>query len=162
MPQINQIESVTEQAVVRWAVARGIEQTKLNLMGQRGWPDRVFWLAGGRPLLMEFKRLGSKPRKLQQAVHERLKRLGYDTHCIDRAEDGINILRNAIGKIAFNQAASVGATAAEAACAAAYKLEQLDGYNVGRSGRARAVGAKGASQTRVAVSAGAGVRRVVR
>ena len=95
------VEGVVERAVVRWAEARAIEHTKLNLMGNRSWPDRCFWLAGGRPLLMEFKRLGQRPRKQQQAKIELLKRLGYDVHCIDRKEEGIHILQDAILKIIF-------------------------------------------------------------
>ena len=90
------VESVTEQGVVRWAEEQGIEHTKLNLLGNRSWPDRCFWLAGGRPLLMEFKRLGKGPRKQQEAKIARLKRLSYDAHCVDRKEDGIHILQVAI------------------------------------------------------------------
>lgn len=163
-----QTENATEQAVVHYAEERGIMQTKLNLMGQRGWPDRCFWIPGGRPLLMEFKRRGKRPRKLQQRIIDKLQRLGYDAHCIDRKEEGFNIIRDAIVKVAlqatFNRVVKTiqerilyGASAEGKG-----KLVNLDGILIRRGAEARTVGAQAAPQNRVEVSAGAGVRRTVR
>ena len=36
----------------------GIESTKLNVRGETGLPDRLFWIPGGRPLFIEFNLLG--------------------------------------------------------------------------------------------------------
>jgi hypothetical protein len=51
---------------------------KLTPQGQRGWNDRLFLLPL-RPLLIEFKSPGERPRKLQADRHEVLKGLHYDT-----------------------------------------------------------------------------------
>ena len=59
------LERVIENRVVREAEAAGILVRKLNGEGQRGWPDRMFCIPGGRPLFIEFKREGEDARKLQ-------------------------------------------------------------------------------------------------
>lgn len=98
------LEKVVEDAVVKWARERGILVTKLNLLGHRSMPDRCLWLPGGRPLLIEFKRLGLLPTKAQQHTIDLLKRLGYDTYSFDNKEAAINIIRFHITKRALEAA----------------------------------------------------------
>jgi hypothetical protein len=160
--------------VVRWAEEQGIEHTKLNLLGNRSWPDRCFWLAGGRPLLMEFKRLGKRPRAQQKAKIVRLTRLGYDAHCVDRKEDGINILKNAIQKRKwifkisqqlghhFQAAIQRETTKLAHDVGAEGKLGNADSFVARRSRSAGSVAAKAASQAGHALPARAGVRRIIR
>src|SRR5690606_15283156 len=51
-----------------------------------GYPDRIFWLPGGRPLLVEFKQPG-EPLELKQVHHVReLLDLGYLVEVHDNAE----------------------------------------------------------------------------
>lgn len=83
------LESAAEIKTVRWAQARGILVTKMaGNPSLTGWPDRCFWLLGGRPALVEFKRRGARPRKgekYQRYVQKQLKKLKYDvlTGCVD-------------------------------------------------------------------------------
>jgi hypothetical protein len=39
---------VVEEALKRY----GVPSLKLNTQGNTGWPDRAFWIPGGRPLLI--------------------------------------------------------------------------------------------------------------
>ncbi len=86
------LERTIEAAVVRWAKAQGIESLKLNTMGRRSMPDRLFWLNGGRPLLIEFKRPGKRPTKLQAYTMKKLKGLGYAVVWCDSAEEAIEYI----------------------------------------------------------------------
>jgi hypothetical protein len=63
----------------------GIEGSKLKVLGDTGYPDRIFWLPGGRPILIEFKRPGEEPRPKQEQIHERLRGLGYEVQTHDNA-----------------------------------------------------------------------------
>lgn len=55
----------------------GIISSKLVTPGDTGFPDQIFWLPGGRPLLIEVKRPGEEPSPKQIYQHNRLKQLGY-------------------------------------------------------------------------------------
>lgn len=63
----------------------GIENSKLKVLGDNGFPDRVFWLPGGRPFLIEFKRPGEEPRPKQLYIHNKLRNLGYQVEVHDNA-----------------------------------------------------------------------------
>lgn len=77
------LESAIEQPVVRWARSIGILVTKLQGIGNRSFPDRIFWIPGGRPLLIEFKAPGKKPTCLQKLTIERLRQAGYAVEVCD-------------------------------------------------------------------------------
>lgn len=77
-PRLYRLEAALEGDVVRWAEDRLVLQTKLNLRGRNGWPDRCFWLPGGRPLLHEYKLPGEAPRPLQEYTIRQLRERGYD------------------------------------------------------------------------------------
>ena len=81
-----------EARVVRWAERRAIPHLKLNVMFRRAWPDRVFWIPGGRPALLEFKRRGKQPTPLQAHTIKKLKALGYDVCWFDNSEKAIRYL----------------------------------------------------------------------
>ena len=86
------LESHTEQRVVTWAKHHGITGLKLNLQGNRGWPDRLFLLHNGKPVFMEFKRVGASPTLLQQYNINYLKERGYICEVIHSAAQGIACL----------------------------------------------------------------------
>ena len=90
------LERTIEAAVVRYAQQNGVLCTKLNIVGRRGWPDRCFWLPGGRPLFIEFKRAGLKPTPLQEHTHAQLRAAGYRVEVIDDAAQGVVVLRGAL------------------------------------------------------------------
>lgn len=81
------LEKQDEDTLMNWARERGLLALKLNTIGNRGYPDRIFFILGGRPLLIELKRKGAKPTKLQLYVHQQLRRLGYDVQVHDNPED---------------------------------------------------------------------------
>jgi len=79
----NVTELPIETWVVREALTRfGVDSLKLNLQGNRGWPDRLFLLPE-RPFLVEFKRPGNEPDPLQAERLATLKILHYDVEVHD-------------------------------------------------------------------------------
>ena len=51
-----------------------------------GMPDRLVLLPTGIIAFVEVKRYGEKPRPLQEARHELLRRLGFDVYILDDGE----------------------------------------------------------------------------
>src|SRR4051812_29947491 len=71
-------ENVLRDRVCRDALEHyGVPSLQLNLQQNAGHPDRLFLVPGGRPLFMEFKRPGDRPRPLQLHRLETLVMLGY-------------------------------------------------------------------------------------
>lgn len=78
------LESPIEGWVVTEAESTlGLTSIKLNLRGNRAWPDRLFFVPGGRPVLIEFKRPGDDLRPLQVHRRNQLTRWGYDVFSTD-------------------------------------------------------------------------------
>lgn len=74
----------------------GVTSAKLTTPGRRGIPDRIFWLPGGKPLLIEFKRPGEQPRPLQSHIHALLKQLGYHVEVHDNEAEAFESVRRAL------------------------------------------------------------------
>ena len=74
-----------------------VPSVKLNLTGQAGWPDVIFWIPGGKPLLIEFKAPGEEANPLQQHNHEILEFLGYKTEVHDDEESALRSIAKAVG-----------------------------------------------------------------
>jgi len=51
-----------------------------------GYPDDKFYIAGGRPWIVEFKRPGERPKKRQLYIIGQLQEAGYDVSVIDRID----------------------------------------------------------------------------
>lgn len=51
-----------------------------------GLPDRMCLFPGGIIIFVELKTTGEKPRKIQLAVHKKLKELGFRVEVIDTIE----------------------------------------------------------------------------
>lgn len=80
------LESKIEQKAVDLAWQHlGVIGSKLVTPGDTGYPDRIFWIPGGRPLLIEFKRPGGEVRSKQTYIHIQLIRLGYQVEVHDNA-----------------------------------------------------------------------------
>src|SRR5271168_1622339 len=92
------LENPIENKVASIAKAMGVPSLKLNLRGNRGWPDRLFLIAGGRPLFIEFKRPGDDPDLLQEYRRETLLSLGYDVQVHDTVKDSVQAIKDAIRK----------------------------------------------------------------
>lgn len=74
---MRRLEASIERRFIQLLDDRGITHLKLNVNGNRGWPDRIVFLPGGRPVLVELKRQGEEPRPLQVHVHRELRQMGY-------------------------------------------------------------------------------------
>lgn len=57
---------------------------KLNLMGFRGWPDRLIFGEKRFVLFIEFKRPGEVPSKGQSTIHDILRKWGFTVLVIDQ------------------------------------------------------------------------------
>lgn len=71
---------------------------KLNGMGRRAWPDRLFPGPYGRFVMIEFKRLGEEPTPAQAFVHKKLARLGHKVEVVDNVEYGYELMAKLFAK----------------------------------------------------------------
>ena len=60
------LEKQIESKVCEYAQEKGFLTLKLNIIGQRGWPDRVFVDPLGWHFYIEFKAPGKKLEKIQE------------------------------------------------------------------------------------------------
>lgn len=95
---VKTLERSIENAVVGFAKKMGIEVVKLNGMGKRSHPDRMFLGPRGRLVFIEFKREGEKPTPLQLHLHKLWKRLGHRVYVVDNKDDGKMLIRLLLGK----------------------------------------------------------------
>ena len=65
---------------------------KLTSQYQRGLPDRLILMPGGRVCFAEIKTTGKKPTALQRVTHERLRALGYRVEVVDTTESLDNLI----------------------------------------------------------------------
>lgn len=65
----------------------GIGSLKVNVRGNTGWPDRIFWVPGGKPLIIEFKTPDGELSPKQIYHIDRLKKDGYNVEVCDDAID---------------------------------------------------------------------------
>ena len=68
-------ESALEQWAVKYARSRGVVVAKMTLCN--GVPDRIFFVPGGRPLIIEFKARGKEPSETQAWYLDALTASGY-------------------------------------------------------------------------------------
>jgi hypothetical protein len=86
------LEKKIESKVVKEAKKLGILTIKLTPQGETGYPDRMFFIEGGSPLLIEFKRKGCKPNPKQEYIINQLQERGYHVKWFDNAEEAIKAL----------------------------------------------------------------------
>ena len=65
---------------------------KITSQYQRGLPDRLILMPGGRVCFAEIKTTGKKPTALQRVTHERLRALGYRVEVVDTTESLDNLI----------------------------------------------------------------------
>lgn len=89
-----QLESSVENPVVAYAKKKGVLVRKMNGIGFRGWPDRLFIFKGGVSCWVEFKAPG-KLKNLsanQQEIIKQLEALGQHVYVVDNKEVGKEII----------------------------------------------------------------------
>lgn len=68
------LEVNLESQFTDWAiVSLGAIVYKIQGQGNKGNPDRIYLLPNGRHAIIEWKRPGEEPTKLQQLKHKRLR-----------------------------------------------------------------------------------------
>lgn len=98
------LEQDTEDKVCEIALKKmGVVSIKLNLKGNNGWPDRLFFIPGGRPLLIEFKRVGEAPQPRQTYIHNVLRVLDYDIEVHDDEVSALQSIARALGAAELRQ-----------------------------------------------------------
>ena len=88
------LEKVIENAVIRYAKKRCPkgEIVKLNGMGKRSHPDRMFLFPSRMTLYIEFKREGEEPTPLQAHLHKKWAALGHKVHVVDNVVEGKKLI----------------------------------------------------------------------
>ena len=89
-------ESALERRVCDKALARhGVPSVKLEPPkgSEAGWPDRLFFIPGGRAFLLEFKERGYEPTRKQEYMHDMLEGLGYDVAWTDDEEAALAAIK---------------------------------------------------------------------
>jgi Holliday junction resolvase-like predicted endonuclease len=90
---MRQREAPIEKSFVRVLKRHGLTTLKLNVSGQRGYPDRLVLLSGGRAVFVEFKRPGGKLTPLQEFTHDKLKALGFQVATFADAVEAVAWVR---------------------------------------------------------------------
>lgn len=87
------LEASLEDRCVRYVKQRGWLARKMNGLGFRAWPDRLFIPLSKRLLSfwVEFKREGEKPTPLQEKIHQMLRARGERVEVIDNYDDFIKL-----------------------------------------------------------------------
>jgi hypothetical protein len=85
-------EKVIEKRLNAEVKSLGGWSLKLLCQFVTGLPDRLVLLPGGVIFFAEIKSTGKKPTKIQELVHERLRRLGFTVYVIDSLEQLNQIL----------------------------------------------------------------------
>jgi hypothetical protein len=89
-------ETAIEQRTHTKALKRyGVPSIKLEppTGSETGWPDRLFFIPGGRPFLLEFKEVGYTPDPKQEYIHDMLEGLGYDVAWTDNEEAALEAIQ---------------------------------------------------------------------
>ena len=79
-------EKVIEQKLVAEVKKAGGICPKWVSPGFDGVPDRIAMFPGGKIAFVEVKAPGEKPRPLQRARHELLRKLGFRVYVLDEIE----------------------------------------------------------------------------
>ena len=97
------LESVIERRFVGAMLRIGVRTLKLNLMGNRGYPDRLVILPKGRSVFIEFKKpkgvAEPAPEALQDYIHKQLRKLGHDVKVFDNDEKAKNYIIEKIKEV---------------------------------------------------------------
>jgi hypothetical protein len=87
-------ESALETRAVAWARFRLIIVAKMT--GVDGIPDRIFFVPGGIPVIIEFKKKGKRGKKLQEKTQPwyvaELLKAGYKTYFCETWEQFLEIM----------------------------------------------------------------------
>lgn len=80
------LEKQIERKLTKAVKNMGGIALKLISPGFDGMPDRLVLLPGGRLAFVEVKAPGKRPRPLQTARHDQLRRIGFKVYILDDEE----------------------------------------------------------------------------
>lgn len=80
-------EGKVKQKWAKLAKKYGIKYTNLIVTGDKGDPDKVVWVAGGRPILAEFKGPSGRLSPNQKKKIAMYESLGYDVRVIRGSDE---------------------------------------------------------------------------
>ena len=89
---VTESEKALEAELRERCKALGWMCIKLTSQYQRGLPDRLILMPGGRVCFVEIKTTGKRPTALQRVTHERLRTLGYRVEVVDTTESLDNLI----------------------------------------------------------------------
>ena len=89
----NEPERNIEGRVVKWARAKGWRAKKMNNLGDRGWPDRLF-VGPGVLAFIEFKKPGKDLTMQQAGVIDEIREFGHRVEWFDNSDTAIAWLGN--------------------------------------------------------------------
>ena len=90
------LEKDVEGKASDYAESIGYISLKINVVGQRGWPDHLFVNTHGHHVWIEFKKPGEKPSKLQDYRLQQLREQGAEAHWTDNLARAKDILDAAV------------------------------------------------------------------
>ena len=79
-------EKVLEKKIAAKVKSLGGWSIKMLSTYVTGLPDRICLFPGGKVLFIEVKTTGKKPTKIQERVHERIRKLGFKILVIDNSK----------------------------------------------------------------------------
>lgn len=86
------LESAIENPVVKRAEQAGYFVRKVQWIGRRSAPDRLFARRDRGQVYIEFKAPGEKARLSQSLEHDRMRAAGIEVHVCDNVDDAMRIL----------------------------------------------------------------------
>lgn len=86
------IEKAVEMPVVRAAEAAGYFVRKVQWVGRRSAPDRLFARKDRGQVYIEFKAPGKTATLAQQQEHDRMRKAGIEVHTCDNIDDAMRLL----------------------------------------------------------------------
>ena len=111
----------------------GIVGSKLVTPGDTGYPDRIFWIPGGRPLLIEFKRPDEEAKPKQEHIHDQLRKLGYQVEVHDNAIRAFQAVIDAVAATRLPKEGREILARARSICAVLRSRSGEDEHHTGRS-----------------------------
>lgn len=79
-------ESTVEEECCKLATSQGWLNRKVEWVGSRDAPDRVF-IKDGRTIWVEFKAPGKEARDTQRIEHNKMRKFGATVYVVDNVSD---------------------------------------------------------------------------
>ena len=92
-------EKLLERKLADKVKAKGGWALKLPATFVDGIPDRLVLCPDGTVEFVEMKTNKEKPRKLQRAIHKKLRKMNFSVHVIDTTEGINDFIRRATARI---------------------------------------------------------------